>query len=95
MKGLNIILACLVYKIDKYETPEYLYFKHLRGSDTHERSTRFRHLYNVPKYNTAQFQRCFSYNAVKIYNKIPMNIKLRSNITSFSKQVKAWLFSSR
>lgn len=88
-------LACLVYKIDKYQTPEYLYLKLLRGSDTHERSTRYRHLYNVPKHSTVLFQRSFSYNAVKIFNKIPMNIKLLPNITSFSKQVKSWLFSSR
>ncbi|KAJ8983205.1 hypothetical protein NQ317_016426 [Molorchus minor] len=50
-------LSSLVYKIDKFKTPLYLYDKLVKGSDIHSRETRHHYLYSVPKHVTTQFER--------------------------------------
>lgn len=82
----HVHMACLVHKINKNETPVYLFSKLLKGE--HCNSTRFCDLYRVPKHKTALFQRSFSYNAVKVYNRIPQDIKKLLNISTFRKHVK-------
>lgn len=88
-------LLCLTYKINLHREPTYLFDKLLRGSNMHGCYTRHRDLYTVPKHRTAQFQRSFSYNAAKIYNKLPWNIKTSSSLISFRKNVKNYLFQQR
>lgn len=88
-------MACLVYKTNKLKTPKYLHDKLLKGCNRHERTTRHRDLYTVPRHSSAQFQRSFTYNAIKIYNKLPSSIKSSPSVTSFRKQVKSNLVANR
>lgn len=87
-------MACLIFKIDTYQTPKYLFDKLVKGGDIHDRVTRNRNLYSVPRHNTAFFQKSFTYNAVKIFNEIPVNIKSTSSVSSFRKQVKTLMFNN-
>lgn len=91
----QIHMSCLIYKIANLKLPSYLFSKLIRGTNIHNRPTRFSSLYIVPKHNTAQFQRSFSYNSVKIYNKIPENIKCLKTVTAFRKQITNLIFSNR
>lgn len=91
----NLHMSCSVFKILKYRTPEYLATKLVKNSDLHMRSTRHRDLFCIPKHSSAQFQRSFSYNAVKNFNALPENVKSLSSLTSFKKSIKNYLFASR
>lgn len=88
-------LACLIYKINRKQKPPYLFEKLVRGVDIHHRTTRYCNLYNVPKHNTAQFERSFTYNAVKIYNSLDRHIKSSSSIYCFRKHIKNLLYADR
>lgn len=91
----RVHMACLTYKINLSKSPGYLYDKLKKGSTVHQRITRYNDHYIVPKHSTALFQRSFSYNAVKIYNKLPPTIKYASSIISFRRQIKTSLLSNR
>lgn len=88
-------LATTVYNINKFELPAYLYSKLVRGSDVHNRQTRSRLSYKVPRHRTAQFQRSFAYNSVKTFNSIPLAIRSLTNVSTFRKQVKRLIRSKR
>lgn len=90
-----IHMACLVYKIDNLRLPQYLYEKLIKGSDIHERVTRHRELYTVPRHSSAMFQRSFSYNAAKIFNSVPDDIKVASNFFSFRSKFRTFTFNNR
>lgn len=91
----QIHLACLIYKIDNLKLPQYLQDKIVKGSDIHERGTRHRELLNIPRHNSAMFQRSFTYNSAKIFNIIPDDIKAASNLVSFRNKVKAFTINNR
>lgn len=91
----KVHLACLIFKINITQLPQYLQSKLIKGSDIHTRPTRHCELFNVPKHNTAVFQRSFSFNAAKTYNSIPNELKNLSSVASFRRQVKACTFSKR
>lgn len=91
----QVHLACLIFKVNLAQSPQYLLSKLVRGSDIHIRPTRHCELYNIPKHNTALFERSFSFNAAKIYNSLPNNLKDLSSVASFRKRVKAYTFSKR
>lgn len=88
-------LSCLTFKINLHQEPTYLYNKLVRGSNMHSRNTRHCNLYTVPKHRTSQFQKSFSYNATKVYNKLPPDIKICSSVVSFRKNVKKYLLLQR
>lgn len=88
-------LACLIYKINLHHEPTYLFSKLLRGSNVHGCNTRHCDLYTVPRHRTTEFQRSFSYNAAKIYNKLPQDIKASPSLISFRKNLKKYLLQQR
>lgn len=88
-------IACLTYKINKLETPDYLFRKLVKGNYIHSCPTRNCDLYNVPKHRYAQFQRSFSYNSAKIFNSLPQNVKVQSTIPTFRKHAKLHILAKR
>lgn len=88
-------MACLIFKMIKYMTPSYLVAKLKKGTDTHQRSTRYCTQFTVPKHNSALFQRSFSFSAAKLYNSIPQNIKSLTNISAFRKQITDFIINKR
>lgn len=90
-----IHIACLVFKISQTEQPQYLFQKLRKGSSVHQRITRHRDLYQVPRHSTAIFQRSFTYTAIKTYNSLPEYIKCCSSITSFKNHLKMHVLSLR
>ena len=80
-------LCTLIYKIDKFHQPIYLYNKLIKGSDIHLGVTRHNSLYCVPRHSTALFLHTFTYNAVKTFNSLPPIIKTSSTVASFKKHL--------
>lgn len=88
-------MACLVYNLNKNGEPLYLFEKMVRGIDTHNCNTRSCDLYTIPKHNTAQYERSFTYNATKIFNQLPCQTKSLPSISRFRKGVKSLLLIKR
>lgn len=91
----RIHLATLVYKINKFKEPAYLYDKLVRGRDIHNRVTRYNELFQIPRHCTAAFQRSFTYNAIKTYNNLPPIIKSCSSVNSFKNHLKKCVKNER
>jgi len=91
----QVQLLCSVYKVISLEHPFYLYNKLVRGSDIHSRNTRHRDLLAVPRHSSSLFQRCFSYNATKHCNKLPIDIKEAPTATAFKNKVKKHIVHRR
>lgn len=87
----HLHLCTLVYKINKFRQPEYLFEKLTKGSDVHGRLTRYNDLFSAPRHRTAMFQRSFTYNAVKNYNALPLNVKDCSGVETFKKRLRTHL----
>ena len=85
----------MVFKINSTGSPSYLYNKLVKGSDTHERVTRNREFYTVPKHKSAMFQRSFSYNSVKVFNSFSSDIKSATSLTNFKLKLKNFIISQR
>ena len=88
-------MACLVYKIDNLKLPQYLYDKLIKCSDIHERVTRHRELYTIPKHSSAMFQRSFSYSAAKTFYSVPDDTKVASNFFVFRNKFRTFSFNNR
>lgn len=91
----QIHMSCLIYKINNVKTPQYLHEKLIKGSDIHERITRHCDLLNIPRHNSALFQRSFSYNSAKIFNSLPDDIKTANNLVAFQSKVKTFVRNNR
>ena len=91
----RVHLATLVHRVVLNNSPSYLFEKLVRGSDVHERSTRHRFRFNVPKHRTAMFQRSFSYNAIKIYNTLSKEVVSRTSMTTFRRAVRSFIVGER
>lgn len=91
----RIHLGTLVYKINKFKEPVYLYDKLVRGRDIHNRVTRYNELFQIPRHSTAAFQRSFTYNAIKTYNNLPPIIKSCSSVNSFKNHLKKCVINER
>lgn len=77
----------LVYKIEKFQEPHYLFDILVKAADLHDLNTRKRSSYVVPKHRTALFEKSFSYYASKCYNSLPPHIKSCSSIAGFRKSL--------
>lgn len=86
-------LSCLIYKISSNNLPSYLGQKLIKLEYSHAHSTRNQHLYCIPKHSTSMYERSFTYNAAKIYNAIPPEIKSAPTLASFRKQIKKHLLT--
>lgn len=88
-------MACLVFKMVKIQSPHYLFEKLVRGTNIHNCPTRSCHLFTVPRHTTAQFEKSFSYNSVKIFNNLPSHIRSLPSIASFREQVRTLILANR
>ena len=57
----------------------------------HDRATRNRDLFQIPRFKTSTGQRTFSYRAVKLWNNLDKDVKDSKSLNSFKKALKALL----
>ena len=89
----------LGYQLDKNLLP--LNFHKLLWTDsrnktlqkTHQYNTREKHLPNLPKVSTANYQRGFQFQSIKDYEATPVEIRNSTTLTSFVMKVKAYLLT--
>ena len=82
-------------KLLRSSVPIYLKEKLLFRSVIHSRTIRDLDLLTMPQYQTALFQRCFTYMAVKIYNSLPVAIKKCPSIISIRYRYRELLLSQQ
>lgn len=87
----SLHFATLVHKVILSGNPLYLRERLLHGFNIHRRNTRHNCRLAVPRHASAMFQRSFSFNASKIYNKIPEKIKSLLSIPAFKRAMKSWI----
>lgn len=88
-------LSRLVYRIRHNGLPKYLFDKLIKNSDIHNRWTRYKDLYNIPKYSHAFFTRCFSYTAASAFNSLPVDVKGAQSLGVFANKLKINILSNR
>lgn len=86
------VLHCgkFYHKIITTKTPQYLLNKLRFRTDIHNINIRFKNILTPPQHSTTLYQSSFTYNAAKVYNKIPNDLK-QLNVHSFSKELKKLL----
>lgn len=62
--------SCLCYNIIKHQIPKYLFRKLTLRSNMHNFNMRITHLATIPRHRTTFFEKCFTYTASKVLNKI-------------------------
>ena len=88
-------LSRLVYRIRDSGLPKYLSDKLVKHSDIHDRLTRHKDLYSVPKYSHSFFTRCFSYTSASAFNSLPDDVKKAQNSEVFANKLKKLILSNR
>lgn len=84
----DIHFACFVQNILIRNTPVYLKNKLTFAVDVYDRSRRNPLLLHVPRHSTSIFKKSFSYYASSLFNSLPYELKLLSNISKFKSHVK-------
>ena len=74
---------------------EKLLFRMVMPRVMHSRAIRNSDLLTMPQYQTALFQHCFTYMAVKIYNSLPVAIKQCSSLNSIRCRYREFLLSEQ
>lgn len=85
-------LSVFVHKLLATSSPPYLREKINFRYNMHNANLRFINLLSTPHHHTAMFRRSFSYNSVKIYNKISDDLK-GLPVNSFRKKIKIYFLS--
>lgn len=80
-------LVCF-QRIVTTKSPPYLYNKIRFRTDIHNLNVRRKSLITPPLHKTVLFERSFSYNICKLYNKIPADIKYITNINKFKYEMR-------
>lgn len=86
--------ATFVHKIMITASPSYLKDKLVSRHQMHNIPTRFSNLLAIPKHSTALYCKCFTYQAIKLYNSIPPDFK-NYNISSFKAHYKEKLLKEQ
>ena len=60
---------------------------------THQYNTRDKHLPNLPKVNTLNYQRGFQFQSIKDYEATPVEIRKSSTLSTFTRKLKSYLLS--
>lgn len=63
-------MYCFYHRVIKSKTPQYLYQKIKFRTDIHHINLRHKHQMTIPQHSTALFQSSFSYNVVRLCNRI-------------------------
>ena len=91
----------LGYQLDKHLLPQSLH--KLLWTDSknrplyklHQYNTRDKHLPNLPKVNSVQYQRGFQFQSIKDYEATPVAIRQSSTLCQFIGKLKVSLWSER
>lgn len=86
--------AVFFHGIVSTRCPPYLYNKIRYRSDIHNLNIRRKSLITIPVHRTSLFERSFKYNIAKIYNSVPVEVKV-SNVNRFRIHYKRILLSKR
>lgn len=84
--------ACQFHRIILTKSPPYLCRKIRFRTDIHNINIRQKKLITIPPHKSTLFQRSFSYNIAKIYNKLPSEIKNCSSL-QFKRKLKKLLLN--
>ena len=89
---LLVNVACITYKVLTTGQPTYL--STLLNHYTHLRTLRSANQYRLqhPRVSTEFTKRSFSYLAPKIWNNIPLDIRLCCTLPTFKRHLKTYLF---
>ena len=87
---LDYQIAVLIYKSENGSTPKYIdNLLIVSNNDNYNlRSKTIRNL-QIQNFNTDYFKQSFTYLSVKVWNKLPINIRTSSNLKSFKKSLKS------
>lgn len=88
-------LSTLVHKIVHVGSPKYLADKLVLSATIHGRQMRKSHDLCVPRHRTTKFQSSFSYNAVKVYNDLPDDVKSPISVPILRKKLKEHVLQKR
>lgn len=83
----------LFNKIINYSSPPYLYNKIKFRTDVHNINIRSKHLISCNPHSTAIYERSFSFNVYKFYNKLPPLLKTTTSF-KFKNRVKKLIFEN-
>lgn len=83
----------LFNKIITYGSPPYLYNKIKFRTDVHNINIRFKHLISCSPHSTAMYERSFSFNVYKLYNKLPSLLKNTTGF-KFKNHIKKLIFKN-
>ena len=85
--------AKLMYKIDRCQNPTTLnhYFKKTKNVHSFNTCSTVHQQYYPPKFKTNRLQRSLAYRGVKIWNKLPPEIKSTTSFGGFTKNLKKYL----
>lgn len=86
--------ACFYHKILFYKSPQYLYKKIVFRSHVHNVNIRFRGTITPPLHKSSMFERCFTFNAARLYNSLPDPFRTLTPVT-FKNNIRKYLFSKQ
>ena len=73
-------------------SPDILKNKFVARGKSHAINIRQKNKFTIPRHKTAIFRKCFSYNAIKLYNSLPDELQL-FNINKFKYKLRCYLFN--
>lgn len=82
------------HKIVTTKSPQYLYEKIRFRTDVHNINIRRKSLITPPAHKTALYERSFTYNISKVYNKIPANLR-KCTIKKFQMEIRRKLWNDQ
>lgn len=81
----NVIV--MVFKIKNHMVPDYFDEMFRFGRDVHRYSMRNKNDFRLPAVNKEGTKKGIFYNGIQMYNELPMDLKLLSDINTFKKQI--------
>ena len=85
----------MVYKALNHMSPEYITDLFTKVSETHNRSTRSvdNDLLHIPSFKTSLFENSFSVSAARLWNTVPLDIRMASSLEAFKHSIKNHLLA--
>ena len=85
----------MVYKALNNLAPEYINDMFTKVPDTHNRNTRSvdQELLRIPSFKTSLYENSFSVSAARLWNTVPLDIRMSSSFETFKRSVKTHLLA--
>lgn len=84
---INFNIVIFIFKIKSNMLPKYLKNKMKRVNEVHSKHLRRNHHFRLPQYRKTSSQRSLYYNGLKIFNKLPEELKEIKTINKFKSEV--------